>query len=214
VGDFKRDGVLLRAVEELQRLEPVVAGKMITGSGHHRKEQARAKVAGTGGPSSERPRRQHLLFFLRFSGGSGLRGAAGPVRTPYNTPLQLCGRNCGSSWACGAGPPNGLAAKPAPLASHCVFPSLVHWLPKGIPMWHQASLSILKPVASHPSKNNAIINRNAESTVDRRLSNLRSTEHAIPVYPFRVPPSSSHFLPFFSPQPPPVPLPLSTLSSR
>ena len=117
VGDFERDGVLLRAVEELQRLEPVVAGKMITGSGHHRKEQARAKVAGTGGPSSEQRRRQHLLFFLRFSGGSGLRGAAGPVRTPHNTPLQLCGRNCGSSWACGGGPPNGLAAKPAPLAS-------------------------------------------------------------------------------------------------
>ena len=89
MGDFERDGVLLRAVEELQRLEPVVAGKMITGSGHHRKEQARAKVAGTGGPSSEQRRRQHLLFFLRFSGGSGLRSAAGPVRTPHNTPLQL-----------------------------------------------------------------------------------------------------------------------------
>ena len=47
--------------------------------------------------------------------------------------------------------------------------------------------------------------RYAKSMVDRRLSNLRSTEHAIPVYPFRVPPSSSHFLPFFSRSLPPFP---------
>jgi len=86
VGDFKRDGVLLRAVEELQRLEPVVAGKMITGSGHHRKEQARAKVAGTGGPNSERRRRQHLLFFLRFSGGSGIDEQTGRPARPVVPP--------------------------------------------------------------------------------------------------------------------------------
>jgi hypothetical protein len=55
-------------------------------------------------------RRSPFFFFFRA------RGAAGPVGWPALAALS-CGRNCDCPEGCGAGLSNGLAAKPAPLAS-------------------------------------------------------------------------------------------------